>query len=252
MEQRLKRFMYDNELSWGARVMLAEISQYYGSPIDCRKDDVYFSIIFKVQVRQVRRWRAELKKLGYLEERYNKFGEKILQYVPNIEERDIVAKQSMNRIVYFTKDDLPISNTLDAITYFESVLTKDGEYFTASMKTNFRYFCQMLASTLFDEKFYNISLGRVRTSQYMFQFIVESFNLETIFTCVQKVALQLEKVRDPQYYILTSTINAFKDKFDKLQRQEIYQAMKKEYEKKVKTFLEKNALSENEDKEKIG
>lgn len=164
MEQRLRRFMYDENLSWGARVFLAEISQYYGTNIDCRKDDVYFSIIFNVQVRQIRRWRAELKQAGYIEETHNKFGEKILQYIPNMEERETFANGKTKLVVYFTADNVPISNTLEAITYFDLVLEKDGEYFTSAMKTEFRYFYQRLAETLFDEKFYNITLGRVRYS----------------------------------------------------------------------------------------
>ena len=81
MEARQQNFMYDERLSPMARIYLAEISKYFGTPVDCLDDNLYFATLFKTTDRQIRNWKNELKSFGYLEQKKSN-NRKTLEYIP--------------------------------------------------------------------------------------------------------------------------------------------------------------------------
>ena len=210
MEARQQKFMYDERLSWGARVYLSEISKYFGTPVDCRVDDKFFSTLFKVSERQVRTWRSELKKLGYLREEENEVGQKVSRYQPDFENH--ITEPEQMRVRYCTKEGKFIDNVFDAIFYFEKLLsaTPLPKKFALNINSVFNIF----ANCLFDERYYNLKIGGEILNQEMYQFIIEHISVDYIFSVAQRIMNHYTTIKNLSLYVLTALVNEFKGDYN--------------------------------------
>ena len=203
MEARQQRFMYDDRLSPMCRIFLAEISKYYGTPVDCYNDDVFFATIFKVSTRQVKRWKEEGKKFGYLTYGKSETGRRTISYVPDVQNH--VSEHGEMRIVYKTPNGQFITNTLEALEYYNSYIDS-FQQFPEKLKGQLRIFCHTFANSLFNEKIINLrmeSSGAILTTEFL-QYVVERFNFRIAWRTIQGVIKHYTEIDNLDLYVLAS------------------------------------------------
>lgn len=208
MEARQQRFMYDDRISPMCRIFLAEVSKYYGTPIDCLDDELYFATIFKTNERQVRRWKKELRELGYLRSAKSGTGRRIIEYVPDIQNH--ISEHGEMRVVYRTAEGKFLTNTLDALDYYNSYIDKYAN-FPDKLKGQLRIFCHTFANCLFDEKFINLRMevsGAILTIEFL-QYIVERFSLRVSWETIRRVMKRYNQIDNLNLYVLASISNIY-------------------------------------------
>lgn len=235
-EPRQPRFMYDTRLTFGARIYLAEVYKYYQTPVDFIVDDSYYATLFGLKDdRQVRRWRTELKRCGYIKEELNRFGKKKTTYEPDINNR-IEDEILPMRIIFKTKEGKIITNTIEAFNYFDGLI--DNSKLPVKNASKLRSFCHIFANSLFDERFYNIQLSKanqVMTEEF-YQFIIFHFSIEIVYSTAMKVMDKFEKIVNLNLYVLTSLANLFKGDFELSKEHPGYKKHREEFRKEAEAY----------------
>ena len=232
MEARQQRFMYDNRLSWGARVLLSEISRYLGTPIDCRDDDLYFATLFKVSDRQIRRWKIELQEFGYLQTKKNELNQRVLEYVPDVNSH--FTEHETLRVIYKTADGKLLTNTMEAFIYFDELVEKQQNL--GKTANALRIVCHTFANSLFDERYYNISFsGFVITYEFL-QYLVEHFRIDVIFSTAQRILRNYSKIQNLNLYVLSSLTSLYKSEFEIARKHPNYLKDREEFRKEAEQY----------------
>lgn len=218
MENRLQLFMYDDSLSPMARIFMAEISMYFGTPVECLDNEMYFAVRFKVTKRNVRRWKKELIDAGYLKSVKNEFGKRVLRYEPNIEHRKVDKEME---VIFVTYEGIIIHNTFEALVYFNKYL--DRLKLSDNVKGDLRIFCHTFANCLFDEKSYSLQFknGAVTSLEFM-QYIMAHWKMKIVFNTAMNVIKKYNGIDNINLYVLSSLAKLYKDEFEIAKKQKNY------------------------------
>ncbi len=209
MEARQQNFMYDERLSPMARIYLAEISKYFGTPVDCLDDNLYFATLFKTTDRQIRNWKNELKSFGYLEQKKSN-NRKTLEYIPDLENHKTPCEEMT--VIFKTTEGKLLTSPIEAIMYFDEVIDQDT---TLGKTANaLRIVSHVLANSLFDERYYNICLAGFIVNYEFLQYVVEHFRTDVMFSTAQKILRNYTKIKNLNLYVLTAIVNLFKEEFE--------------------------------------
>lgn len=233
MEARQQRFMYDKRLSWGARVLLSEISKYYGTPIDCEDRDIYFATLFDISERQIRTWKSELKKFGYIEVKKNNLNKRILEYKPDLSTHSLESGDI--GVIYRTADGKLLTNTMEAFVYFDEVIEKQQANLGKTANA-LRIVYHTLANSLFDERFYNISFsGFVITYEFL-QYLVEHLRIDVVFSTAQRISKNYAKIQNLNLYVLSSLTSLYKSEFEIAKRNPNYLKDREQFRKEAELY----------------
>ncbi len=237
MEARQQRFMYDKRLSWGARVLLSEISKYYGTPVDCEDCDIYFATLFDVSDRQIRTWKSELKNLGYIESKKNGLNKRVLEYKPDLSAHDL---ESGNMgVIYRTADGKLLTNTMEAFVYFDDLIEKQQANLGKTANA-LRIVYHTLANSLFDERFYNISFsGFVITYEFL-QYLVEHLRIDVVFSTAQRIVRNYAKIQNLNLYVLSSLTNLYKSEFELAKKNPNYVKDREDFRREAELYWKTN------------
>ncbi len=237
MEARQQRFMYDNRLSPMARIYLAEISKYYGTPIDCFDDDFYFSAIFKVSRRQITNWKQELKKYGYLKTVKFGDGRRCLEYCPDLQNQLIQGSQ--RKAIFLTSDRTLLRNTFEALNYYNSYIDSFTQ-FSDRIKGYCRIFCHTFANCLFDEQYYNMrmSVNGAVISQEFLQYVVEHFSLQVAWKTIQSVMRKYSQIEHLTLYVLASISKLYWEEYNIAKGLKNFEQHRKENDKIIQELLD--------------
>lgn len=231
MEARQQKFMYDERLSPMARIYLAEISKYLGTPVDCLDDNAYFATLFKTTDRQIRNWKTELKNLGYLAQKKSD-NRKTLEYIPDLENHKMPHEEMT--AFFKTADGKIITNAMEAIMYFDGVIDQD----TSLGKTAnaLRIVAHTIANSLFDERYYNICLAGFIVNYEFLQYVVEHFRTDVMFSTAQRILKNYTKIKNLNLYVLTSIVNLFKEEFEIAKQNLNYLKMREQFRREAAEY----------------